>query len=296
MDSWQDQGIVLRMRPHGEAGAVVTLLTENHGRHAGYVHGGQSSKKRGMLEPGNLVDARWSSRAGSEQLGGFQLDLERNYAATLMHDPLQLAALLSACALCDAALPDRESHPALFHGLLALLDIMTDSPQERPPSHPSWEGGSRGEGLLASSLNKAGEIPPSPTLPPEAGKEGETILIWPAAYVMWEIALLSELGFTLNLTSCVAGGDPSTLKWVSPKSGGAVSSEKGIAYADKLLPLPEFLKPIRGGGGREDIAKGLALTGYFLEHWVFVHHKGMPEERTSLAGRFSLSPAGRGQG
>lgn len=247
MDSWQDQGIVLKMRPHGEAGAVVTLLTESHGRHAGYIHGGQSSKKRGMLEPGNLVDARWSSRSGGEQLGGFQLDLERNYAATLMHDRLQLSALLSACALCDAALPDRESHPALFHGLLALLDSMENE-------------------------------------------------YWPAAYVMWEIALLSELGFTLNLTRCVAGGDPSTLEWVSPRSGGAVSKEKGAAYADKLLPLPEFLKPVRGGGGHNDIAKGLALTGYFLEHWVFVHHKGMPEERISLSTRFSLSPAERGQG
>jgi DNA repair protein RecO (recombination protein O) len=239
MENWHDQGIILKMRPHGEAGAVVTLLTENHGRHAGYVHGGQSSKKRGMLEPGNLVDARWSSRAGNDQLGGFQLDMERNYAATLMQDPLQLSALLSACALCDAALPEREGHPALFHGLQGLLDSM----------------------------------------------EGE---YWAAVYVMWEIALLSELGFTLDLTRCVAGGDPLTLEWVSPKSGGAVSREKGAAYADKLLPLPEFLKPIRGGGDREDIAKGLALTGYFLEHWVFVHHKSMPEERFSFSHRMRI--------
>ena len=46
MESWTDQGLIIAQRAHGEGGAVVTILTENHGRHAGFVHGAQSSKKR----------------------------------------------------------------------------------------------------------------------------------------------------------------------------------------------------------------------------------------------------------
>ena len=72
MEQWRDQGIVLSARPHGEGGAVVSLLTEEHGRHAGYVHGAQSTKKRAMLEPGCLVQADWSSRV-VDHLGSYQL-------------------------------------------------------------------------------------------------------------------------------------------------------------------------------------------------------------------------------
>ncbi len=282
MEQWQDQGIVLRARAHGETGAVVTLLTERHGRHAGYVHGGQSSRRQGMLQPGNVVSARWSGR-GDDHLGGWQMEPERNLAVLLMDDPLKLSALLSACALCEAALPEREGHPGLFHGLLALLDVM--SADESSPSCAAG-GGVRWGGLSSSNAQDA--LPPGP---PPAGRRGENS-IWGAAYVMWEIALLRELGFSLDLSRCVAGGDSSCLEWVSPKSGGAVSKEKGSPYAEKLLPLPEFLKPVRGGGDAEDVIKGLRLTRHFLEHWVFVHHKGMPEERVAFEARIQSSPSG----
>ncbi len=241
MEHWQDQGIVLRARAHGEAGAVVTLLTEHHGRHAGYMPGGQSSKKRGGTEPGNLVSARWSGRM-EDQLGNWQIEPERNLSSLLMTDPLKLGALLSACALCDAALPEREVHPGLFHGLLALLELMDDD-------------------------------------------------IWGPAYVMWEISLLRELGFSLDLSRCVAGGDSKCLEWVSPKSGGAVSKDMGSPYKEKLLQLPEFLKPMRGGGGADDVLTGLKLTGHFFEHWVFVHHKTLPEERVMFQERLKRSLA-----
>ncbi|MBU0859550.1 MAG: recombination protein O N-terminal domain-containing protein, partial [Alphaproteobacteria bacterium] len=55
MEQWRDQGIVLAARPHGESGAVVSVLTESHGRHNGYVRGGQGSRNRGMLQAGTLV-------------------------------------------------------------------------------------------------------------------------------------------------------------------------------------------------------------------------------------------------
>lgn len=242
MEQWQDQGIVLSARGHGESGAVVALLTKAHGRHAGYVRGAHSSKMRGLLEPGNLVGVNWQTRVDGN-LGTYALEQERNLASGLMDDPLRLGALLAACGLCDAALPEREGHPGLFHGFLALMEAM----------------------------------------------DGE---LWGAAYVMWEIALLRELGFGLNLTRCAGGGDANTLEYVSPKSGHAVSAAAGEPYKDKLLPLPAFLKPQRGEATPEEVFKGIAMTGYFLEHWVFAQHRsGMPEERRRFQERFAKSCA-----
>lgn len=123
MEQWSDQGIVLSARGHGEGGAVVTLLTETMGLHAGYLHGGQSSSKRPLIECGNLLQADWTARV-SDQLGTYKLEPLCPYAAQIMGDKHKLAALLSACALCDAALPEREAHPDLFHSMLALMTVL----------------------------------------------------------------------------------------------------------------------------------------------------------------------------
>lgn len=89
---------------------------------------------------------------------------------------------------------------------------------------------------------------------------------WPAAYVGWELALLSDLGFPLDLSACAATGGTTDLTWVSPKTGRAVSRAAGAPYAERLLPLPGFLA---GGEMAEaDIPQALRLTGYFLKHWV----------------------------
>lgn len=230
MEQWRDQGFVLAVRGHGDAGAVVSLLTEHHGRHAGYLHGAQSTKKRAMIEPGSRVSIEWKSRI-SDNLGTVTLEQEAGLPHGVLDDPLKLSALLSACALCDSALPEREGHTGLYHGFKTLIEMM----------------------------------------------DGE---VWGAAYVYWEIALLKELGFGLDLTRCAGGGDAKTLAYVSPKSGCAVSYAAGEPYKDKLLMLPSFLKPNGGPLDAEEIQKGLQMTGYFLEHWVFAHHtKGVPEAR-----------------
>jgi len=239
MEQWTDQGLVLSLRPHGEGGGVVSLLTAQHGRHAGYVHGAHSAKMRGVLQPGNLVDIDWRARS-SDNLGTCRIEQQRYLAGGVLGDGLRLGALLSACALCDAALPEREGHPGLFHGLLALFEAL-DGP------------------------------------------------VWSAAYIYWELALLRELGFGIDLSRCAGGGPADDLAYVSPKSGCAVGAAAGAPYADKLLPLPSFLSP--QGGGADDpaeIFKGLTMTGYFLENWVFAQHsKGVPEERLRFGQRFA---------
>ena len=62
--------------------------------------------------------------------------------------------------------------------------------------------------------------------------------VWPALVVRWELALLEELGFGLDLASCAATGQSTDLVYVSPKSGRAVSSEAGEPYKDRLLACP----------------------------------------------------------
>jgi DNA repair protein RecO (recombination protein O) len=87
--------------------------------------------------------------------------------------------------------------------------------------------------------------------------------IWPLAYLRWEMTLLEELGFGLDLSSCAVTGAVEDLVYVSPKSGRAVSRLGASAWADRMLPLPDVLRGI-GAGADAEIAQGLRTTGYFL--------------------------------
>ena len=86
---------------------------------------------------------------------------------------------------------------------------------------------------------------------------------WAASLARYELLILSELGFGLDLGECAATGATDDLAFVSPKSGRAVSAGAAGAYRDRLLPLPAFLL---GGGPAEwpDVFAGLAITRHFL--------------------------------
>jgi DNA repair protein RecO (recombination protein O) len=90
--------------------------------------------------------------------------------------------------------------------------------------------------------------------------------VWPALLARWELALLGELGFGLDLSSCAATGRKDDLIYVSPKSGRSVSAAAGEPYRQRLLALPAFLagQPGRGVSGA-DVEAAFALTGHFLE-------------------------------
>ncbi len=102
------------------------------------------------------------------------------------------------------------------------------------------------DGLLASALNLIDNDPDA------------------AALARFELALLDELGFGLDLTSCAATGVTTDLTHVSPKSGRAVSRAAAAPYLDRLLPLPSFLS-MRGNASPEDLRNALRLTGHFLD-------------------------------
>jgi len=117
---------------------------------------------------------------------------------------------------------------------------------------------------------------------------------WPRHYAMWELALLAELGFGLDLTACAATGGKDDLVYVSPRSGAAVSREAGAAYHDKLLALPGFMIGYAGGGMRE----ALRLTGYFLQHRAAAAFgkEAPPAARGRLVDMFQNENGGDGDG
>jgi DNA repair protein RecO (recombination protein O) len=251
MIEWSDDGIVLSARRHGESAAIVSLLTRAHGRHAGIVLGGAGRRARGVYEPGNRVAATWRARL-SEHLGHYACELAESRAAALLDDALRLAALTSATAILDAALPEREPHERLFDSLDDLVARLCDPPTS-----------------------------------------------WPALYVRFELDLLTELGFGLDLSRCAATGQLDDLAYVSPKTGRAVSTTAAEPYRDRLLPLPPFLtrpatdSPAVSAG---DILAGLELTGFFLERHVFGQNNGAadrndagPAARARLVARFRRS-------
>ena len=89
-----------------------------------------------------------------------------------------------------------------------------------------------------------------------------------SGYARWEIALLAELGYALDLSRCAATGSTEGLAYVSPKSGRAVGAEAGAAWAERMLPLPAFLTEAGGAPSRRGFADALAMTGHFLVRWA----------------------------
>jgi DNA repair protein RecO (recombination protein O) len=87
---------------------------------------------------------------------------------------------------------------------------------------------------------------------------------WSAAVVRYELLVLGELGFGLDLADCAVTGSADDLAFVSPKSGRAVSREGAGEFRDRLLPLPPFLIGGDSGPGWEAVLGGLRLTGHFL--------------------------------
>ncbi len=120
---WSDDAIVLATRPHGETGLVVSLLTRRHGRHAGFVAGGVSRKARPTWQMGNVAEVVWRAKL-ADQLGYYSGELREAHAARAMDDAVELAGLSAACGLIDAALPEREPHPAMFDGFHAFLGAL----------------------------------------------------------------------------------------------------------------------------------------------------------------------------
>lgn len=206
--------IVVAVLPHGEHGAVVRLLTREHGLVAGYVRGGRSRRLRPVLGIGNVVAASLRARAET-QLAALTVELVASRAAVAF-EAAGGAALEWLGALVATALPEGQAHPGVFDALDTLLEVM-----ERGPG-------------------------------------------WAAALARFELLLLAELGFGLDLSACAATGARDDLAYVSPRSSTAVSRAAGAPYAGKLLALPALLVDPAAIAPADDVTAALTTTAFFL--------------------------------
>ena len=111
---------------------------------------------------------------------------------------------------------------------------------------------------------------------------------WPVAYLHWELALLEEMGFGLDLSVCAVTGATEGLCYISPKSGRAVSQAGAGAWKDRLLPLPACLLDVRQSE-KDEILQGLQSTGYFLSNWLApaLGDKTLPAARQRFVDTFA---------
>jgi DNA repair protein RecO (recombination protein O) len=219
---WTDEGIVLGIKRHGEANAILELMTCEHGRHLGLVRGGAGSRLRPVLQPGNRVSSTWRARLDAR-------------AASFLPVPHALYGVTHLAALCRL-LPERDPHPQIHDALDEVLDNLLD--------------------------------------PRRAGPN----------VARFELQLLAELGFGLDLATCAASGSEADLVYVSPKSGRAVSRLAGEPWKGRLLSLPAFLDDAAAGDpSPQDIADGFALTGFFLvRHVLEPRGLGLADARASF--------------
>ncbi len=107
--------------------------------------------------------------------------------------------------------------------------------------------------------------------------------VWPLAYLQWEVALLEEMGFGLDLSACAVHGVNEDLRFVSPRTGRAVSRTGAGDWVDKLLPLPPVLLG-KGAADLEEIVQALTTTGHFLANHLApsLGNRPLPEARARL--------------
>ncbi|SPF77490.1 DNA repair protein RecO [Pseudoprimorskyibacter insulae] len=99
--------------------------------------------------------------------------------------------------------------------------------------------------------------------------------IWPLGYLRWELALLEDMGFGLDLSCCAVTGATEGLEFVSPRSGRAVSAAGAGAWKERLLPLPPCMLG-QGDAPDNEILQALRTTGHFLEHHLAPQLRGRP--------------------
>lgn len=230
--------IVCALRSHGEHGAVVRLMTPDHGLQAAYIRGARGRRMRPVLIAGNVVQAQLSARTDT-QLPQASVELVHS-RGPLLSEPLPAGAIEWATVLTATALPEGQPYPSIYRALEGLLDAI-----EAAPSASGWG----------------------------------------TALVRFELLLLAELGFGLDLERCAVTGANDSLVAVSPKSGRAVSATEAEPYGDKLLPLPPFVRE-GGGASWKEIDEGLALTGHFLLRDVMTERsRPLAEARSRLVER-----------
>ncbi len=235
----------------------IIISTRRHGENSVIVdlltreHGRHSGMVRGGRSKRYRPVLQLGNRVGadwrgrlSEHLGMYVLEPLQLRAALIMSDALKLLALQSVCTLAGL-IAERERHPGLFEATELMIAALVE--QQEPG-------------------------------------RGEAVPHWQSLLVVWELGLLAELGYGLDLSSCAATGGKKDLAYVSPKSSRAVSRIAGEPYHNRLLPLPAFLVGNDLANiSIEEVRSGLKLTGYFLQKYLLeTGEQELPDTRNRL--------------
>lgn len=233
---------------------AIVLTARRHGESAAIVTllTRERGRHAGLVPGGAGKRARGIYEAGNRVIATWRARLEEH----LGHFACELAAANAARLLDD---------PLRLAALAAAVAVAESALPEREP-HPRAFAGLAG---LIAALTDAERATAD----------------WAAAYARWELDLLAELGFGLDLSECAATGSNDRLVYVSPKSGRAVSAAAGEPYRDRLLTLPAFLIG-PAPAPPDDLRAALRLTGHFLARDVFAHgpHPNLVEP--AARGRF----------
>lgn len=122
---WTDEALILGTRKYGEADAIIDVLTHSRGRQRGFVKGGFGRRQRGILQPGNSINAIWRSRVEAN-LGRFTVELTHSRAADLFEDIIRLSGMSAISYLLISVLPEREECTNIYVALEAIFDLLCD--------------------------------------------------------------------------------------------------------------------------------------------------------------------------
>ena len=200
---FEDEAFVLSARAHGEAGAIVELLTAHHGKWAAHVAGGASRKMKPFLQAGAPVTARYRARV-SDQLGSATLEPQGEGPAALFDEPLALAGLAAAAAVAAGALPEREPHPGAYLAFQALSAAFAQ-PDIWPAVFVRFEAGlleELGFGLDLSKCASTGSTDELIYVSPRTGRA-----VSRAAGEPYKDRLLALPGFLLAAQTRLTAGD-----------------------------------------------------------------------------------------
>ena len=239
---WDDQGIVLSVRRHGEGGAILHFFGRAHGLVCGYMRRASDRRVRNLIQPGRVLEFRRSARL-QEQTGHIHIEDEVRRVPLVVDMP-QLLALQAMLAQLRLVLQDNMAIPGLYDASVFLLRQLADD------------------------------------------------TVWAQAYVSWELILLREMGYALDLRCCALSGERTGLAYISPRTGRAATAAAVRGIEHKLLKLPAFVLADATAEGNDtcvapaDICDGLRLTTFFLHHRLY-HPLGrdMPEVRVHLLER-----------
>ena len=203
MMEWEDEAFVLSARPYGESGAIVELLTADHGKFAAHVAGGASRRKRAILQPGSAVAARYRART-DDQLGAATLESMGEGPSALFDDPLALAGLASAASVTAGSLPERTPHPGVYAAFEALVGALA-STDLWPAVYVRFEAGLLDALGFGMDLSKCGATGSTDDLVYVSPKTGRAVSR--AAGAPYHDRLLALPPFMLGAQVGLASGD-----------------------------------------------------------------------------------------